>query len=148
MSKCGIARGAQANPRSAIWKRVGERLRAHRTELGLGVDQIAEELSIAPSRYAAYEAGKVEAPAMQLAQLADRFAVPVHWFFQEVVAAGSDPAGVGAAEDTSGGYRVATAEQRLRFLAEAFRRLDLESQQLVLAIVTALSQAAPRAERR
>jgi transcriptional regulator with XRE-family HTH domain len=139
MIKHVVAQGCEPDTHGRpVWKRVGRRLLARRIELGLSIDQLADELVIAPSAYESYEQGAAQAPALLLAQIANLFAVPVHWFFLDALAHWEvDDA---APDDVPRSYRVATTEQRTRFLAEAFCRLDLEGQQLLLAIVAALSQ--------
>jgi transcriptional regulator with XRE-family HTH domain len=118
----------------AICKLVGRRLRTRRTELGLAVDRVAEKIDIAARKYEGYEAGDAQTPAMLLAKMASLFGVPVLWFFQGVVCRveiGDDPT-----SDFEG-----TMEQRLHFLTESFRELDLEGQQYLLTIIGTLSQS-------
>jgi len=128
-------------PSRALWAVIGRRLRARRTQLGMDVDRIAEELDIAPAAYADYESGSDPMPALLLGQIADLLGVPLVWFFQDVTfdaqvedeaAAGNDPPRI---------FVVATVEQRVQSLAESFRKLDLEGQQHLLAIAGALSQS-------
>jgi transcriptional regulator with XRE-family HTH domain len=122
---------------------VCSRLQARRTELGLSVDRIAKELGIERSAYETYEAGDAHVPAPVLAKIADFFRVPVFWLFQDIFpvevedypAEGPDPPRV---------YHVATLEERLGTLADAFRSLDLEGQQQVLATAAALRSSNAR----
>jgi len=121
-----------------LWRGVGERIRNRRVHLGFSNKMLADELGIDPSAYDAYEAGGEQAPARILSQIADLLGVSVLWFFQDVTleaetteAAASRPGGL---------YRVATLEDRMRFLAESFRKLDLEGQQHLIAIAGALTQ--------
>jgi len=121
-----------------LWRRVGERIRLRRLHLGFSDERLAGELGIDPSAYDAYEAGGELAPARTLSQIAELLGVSVLWFFQDITfqeetteTAASVPAGV---------YRVATLEDRMRFLSDAFRELDLEGQQHLIAIAGALTQ--------
>jgi transcriptional regulator with XRE-family HTH domain len=125
----------------AICKLVGRRLRTRRTELGLAVDRVAEKIDIAARKYEGCEAGDAQTPAMLLAKMASLFGVPVLWFFQGVVCRveiGDDPT-----SDFEGPYvyPITTMEQRLHFLTESFRELDLEGQQYLLTIIGTLSQS-------
>jgi transcriptional regulator with XRE-family HTH domain len=124
----------------ALWTVVGRRLRQRRMELGLDIDHVARKVGISPTVYANYELG-IQTPASQLAQIADLFDVPVVWFFQDV--GGEEKVRPPAASPAV--YRVATAEYRVQALTDAFRKLDLEGQQHLLAISKALSQSNPRA---
>jgi transcriptional regulator with XRE-family HTH domain len=128
----------------AFWRGVGERIRLRRVHLGFSNKMLADELGIDPSAYDAYEAGGVQAPARMLGQLAELLGVSVLWFFQDVT----------FEEETSeldarpgGVYRVATLEDRMRFLAESFRKLDLEGQQHLIAIAGALAQTSRKSTR-
>jgi transcriptional regulator with XRE-family HTH domain len=113
-------------------------MRIGRLHLGFSNKMLADELGIGPSAYDAYEAGREQAPARMLSQIAELLGVSVLWFSQDITfeeetteTATSRPGGV---------YRVATLEDRMRFLAESFRKLDLEGQQHLLAIAGALIQ--------
>jgi transcriptional regulator with XRE-family HTH domain len=138
-----------ANPcGSALWTVVGRRLRHRRLELNLEVDHIARMVGISPTVYANYETG-LQTPASHLAQIADLFGVPVVWFFQDVgndEEEDDDKAEPPAASPVV--YRVATAEYRIQALTDAFRKLDLESQQHLLAISKALAAVTRRNERK
>jgi len=130
----------EANPcGSALWTVVGRRLRRRRTELDLDIDHVARTIGISPTVYANYELG-VQTPASQLAEIADLFDVPVVWFFQDVGI--EEKAAPPVASPAV--YRVATVEFRIQALADAFRKLDLEGQQHLLAISRALSQPSPQ----
>jgi hypothetical protein len=80
-----------------------------------------------------------------LSQIAELLGVSVLWFFQDITfeAETSEP----AASPPGGVYRVATLDDRMRFLADAFRKLDLEGQQHLIAIAGALSQTSRKCTR-
>lgn len=122
----------------SIWWLVGRRMRDRRTQLGYAVDRVAEELGISPTVFASYESGETQPPELLLAQLAELLGVPALWFFQDTSLPEEKEE-----EDYDGSpraYRIATPEQRIGFLADSFRRLDLEGQQKLLAIANALSR--------
>jgi len=121
-----------------LWVRIGKRLQTRRTELGLTVDDAARELGIAPRAYKALEEGIGRAPASLLGQIAALFRVGVYWFFQDVEF--GEASASQAAASPHGAYRVATLEERVEFLADSFRKLDLEGQQHLLALASALSR--------
>ena len=128
-----------------LWRSVGERIRLRRVHLGFSNTKLAEELGIDPSAYDAYEAGGEQAPARTLSQIAELLGVSVLWFFQDIT----------FEEETTepvtlrpgGVYRVATLEDRMRFLSDSFRKLDLEGQQHLIAIAGALTQSSRKCTR-
>ena len=128
-----------------LWRHVGERIRRRRVRLGFSNTRLADELGIEPSAYDAYEAGRDQAPARMLSQIAELLGVSVLWFFQDITfeAETSEP----TASPPGGAYRVATLDDRMRFLADAFRKLDLEGQQHLIAIAGALSQTSRKCTR-
>jgi transcriptional regulator with XRE-family HTH domain len=121
-----------------LWVHIGRRLQSRRTELGLSVNDVARQLGIAPRVYQALEDGVERAPASLLGQIAELFRVRVFWFFQDV--AFGDESASEALPLPHGAYRVATLEDRVEFLADSFRKLDLEGQQHLLALASALSR--------
>jgi transcriptional regulator with XRE-family HTH domain len=140
-----VAHATRANPgASAMWKLVGERLKVRRSELGLMVARVAEDVVVSEDTYERYEAGDAQVPAALLARIAERFGVPVLWFFQDVVPPPDNDGEDAPDPDTPRVYRVTTLEQRVDYLADSFRKLDLEGQQHLLAIVGALSRARGR----
>jgi transcriptional regulator with XRE-family HTH domain len=125
----------------SVWTLVGDRLRARRAHLGLGLDTTAEQLGVEASAYERFEEGSDQAPAALLAEAADLFGVPVLWFFQDVTALdGKDDAEPGPGQAPV--YQVATEEDRIQALANYFRQLDFAGQQHLLTIARALSRAA------
>lgn len=125
----------------SIWVLVGGRLRALRTQLGLTIEDIAERLQIEASAYERYEAGSERIPAQLLTEAAEIFGVPVLGFFPDVI---DGPGGRAPSESANQPvYRVATTDERAQFMADWFRKLDLEDQQHLLAIAAALFQANP-----
>jgi transcriptional regulator with XRE-family HTH domain len=126
---------------SALWMIIGRRLQIRRSELGVSVEQIADELCIPSRIYAAYESGVVETPALVLSQIADLFGVPVSWFFQDVDFGIEDDNELLDDDDPPGIFTVASEDERIQALSECFRNLDLENQQHLLAIAGALSQS-------
>jgi transcriptional regulator with XRE-family HTH domain len=121
-----------------LWRRIGERIRARRIQRGFTNEQLAEELGVDLRAFDAYEAGEEQAPARVLTQIAELLEVSVLWFFQDITF--EEESAPTAASRPGGIYRVATPQDRMRFLAEAFRKLDHEGQQHLIAIVGALTQ--------
>jgi transcriptional regulator with XRE-family HTH domain len=121
-----------------LWHCVGERIRLRRLHLGFSNKMLAAELGIDPRAYDAYEAGGEQAPARTLSQIAELLGVSVLWFFQDITfpEETTEP----ATSVPRGAYRVATLEDRMRFLSDSFRKLDLEGQQYLIAIAGALTQ--------
>jgi len=143
--KVRLDRCAPAEPHGGtLWVRIGRRLQTRRTELGLTVNEVARALAIAPSAYKALEAGIERVPASLLGQIAELFRVRVFFFFQDIDF--GDESASDVAASPHGAYRVATLEQRVEFLADSFRKLDLEGQQHLLALASALSRTQGRGE--
>ena len=136
--RLSLAAGTRSHP---IWGLVGRQLRARRTQLGLDVDRVAEELAISPATYEAYESGGRQVPAFQIGQIAELFGVQVAWFFRDVSFDAENDDEVPTCVDAPRVFCVATEEQRVRALADSFRRLDLEGQHHLLAIAGALSRS-------
>jgi transcriptional regulator with XRE-family HTH domain len=122
----------------AIWKSVGRRLRSRRIERSLTVARVADEIGVPAGVYEGFEAGDAHMSVWLLAKIAELFAVPVLWFFQDVVDRAEIDGGQMAEAPCT--YRVATLEQRIQFLVESFRKLDLDGQQRLLIIIGALSR--------
>ena len=108
-------------------------------QLGFDTGRVAEELGITRSEYEGYESACAQAPAFLLSQLADLFGVPVPWFFEDALPREDDDGS--ACSGSQRTYRIATVEERVQFLAESFRQLDLEGQQHLLAVARALCRS-------
>lgn len=136
----GLARRLEPPLGHAFWTLVGRWLRTRRMLLGLELEYVARTLEIAPSLYQDYEAGRAQIPAPLLARIADTLGVPLTFFCPDVE---QDAEIVSTEErgESLGAFRVATTEERAQALAERFRTLDLEGQQHLLAIATALSRS-------
>jgi transcriptional regulator with XRE-family HTH domain len=140
-----VAHATRANPgASAMWKLVGERLKLRRSELGLPIVRLVQNLALPTGTYESYEAGEAQVPAALLARIAEHFGVPVLWFFQDVVPPADNDWEDAPDADAPRAYRVTTLDQRVDYLADSFRKLDLEGQQHLLAIVGALTRARGR----
>jgi transcriptional regulator with XRE-family HTH domain len=136
--KVRLERCAPTETGGTLWVHIGRRLQTRRTELGLSVDDVARQLGIAPRVYEALEEGLERAAASLLGRIAELFRVRVFWFFQDVEF--GDESASEAVGSPHGAYRVATLEERVEFLADSFRKLDLEGQQHLLAVANALSR--------
>ena len=143
--KVRLDRRAPAEPHGGtLWVGIGRRLQTRRTELGLTVNEVARALAMAPRAYKALEEGIERVPASLLGQIAELFRVRVFFFFQDIDFGDEGAADVAASPH--GAYRVATLEERVEFLADSFRKLDLEGQQHLLALASALSRTGGRGE--
>jgi transcriptional regulator with XRE-family HTH domain len=143
--KVRLDRCAPAEPHGGtLWLRIGRRLQRRRAELGLTVNEVARALAIAPRAYRALEEGSERVPASLLGQVAELFRVRVFFFFQDIDFADESASDVAASPH--GAYRVATLEERMEFLADSFRKLDLEGQQHLLALASALSRTSGKGE--
>ena len=132
---------APVTPTRSMWTVIGRRLRVRRTQLGVGIDQVADSLGVSPVTYAAYEAGTDQAPAFVLNQVAELLDVPLVWFFQDITFVPEEDEEAAVTTETPHFFAVATLDQRIEALAQSFRQLDLEGQQHLLAIAGALSRS-------
>ncbi|MDW8123832.1 MAG: helix-turn-helix transcriptional regulator [Geminicoccaceae bacterium] len=64
-------------------RRIGERIRLRRLELGLTQEQLAAALGVSYQQIQKYENGANRISAAQLAELARRLEVPIGWFLEE-----------------------------------------------------------------
>jgi transcriptional regulator with XRE-family HTH domain len=124
---------------------VGQRLQRRRTALGLSVASVADWAGVPAETYAGYERGR-PIPASLLAQVAELLEMPLSWFFEGVVGGDSDESDF-TPDAEPPVYRVTTVDQRIEALAEAFRQLDFEGQQHLLAISQALRRSNARVRR-
>jgi transcriptional regulator with XRE-family HTH domain len=74
---------------ASLDRRIGERIRLRRTELGLTQDELAAALGVSYQQVQKYENGANRISAVRLWQIGRRLDVPVGWFFEEP----NDPAG-------------------------------------------------------
>lgn len=115
--------------RSGIDRRIGERIRQRRTEVGLTQEQLGAALGCSYQQVQKFESGANRIAAAQLHALAARLGVPVGWFFAE----DAGTALAAASLEEHGGRQRAAIE-----LARSFARID--SHEVKLA-VTALVKA-------
>lgn len=64
-------------------RRIGERIRLRRLELGLTQEQLAAALGVSYQQIQKYENGTNRISAAQLAELARKLEVPIGWFIEE-----------------------------------------------------------------
>jgi transcriptional regulator with XRE-family HTH domain len=107
-----------------IDRRIGERIRQRRTEVGLTQEQLALALGCSYQQIQKFENGANRIAAAQLWALAARLEVPVGWFFDED--AGTAPAA--ASLDEHGGRQRAAID-----VARGFARIDSHEVKLALA---------------
>lgn len=68
---------------ASLDRRIGERIRLRRTELGLTQEQLASALGISYQQIQKYENGVNRISASRLAEIAQRLEVPIGWFVDE-----------------------------------------------------------------
>lgn len=135
-----LNRGPKISPHGhSLWAFVGRRLKTRRTQLGLSIDDVADELAIPSRVYESYETGEAQTPALLLNQMANLFGVPLMWFFQDFDA--EEDREIAADNDLERTFTVATPEERAKALTDCFNGLDFEGQQQLLAIAKALSRS-------
>jgi transcriptional regulator with XRE-family HTH domain len=113
--------------------------------MGLSAARLAYRAGVSVRTYEGYENGD-PIPATLLAQIAELLDTPLVWFFDGVGGDEAEPRSTARGPEPAV-YRVATIEQRIEALADAFRQLDFEGQQHLLAISKALCQSSARAGR-
>jgi len=131
---------ATEDSRDALWQQLGNRVRFRREQLKLDARTAAAHIGVALKTYAKYEAGERLVPANQLAALAELFAVPMFYFFDDLQ--------IGEAKahaqhvDLDTGYVIATESERIAALFHDFQKLDFERQQHVLLVARLLAEDA------
>lgn len=126
--------------RDRLWLHLGNRLCFRRQQLGIDPHKAAAHLGVTLETFQDYESGESLIPAMQLAELAALFAVPVFYFFEDVQI-GRDAPDAGQPR-TDVVYAVATETERIAALVVDFQKLDFERQQHLLAFARALASDA------
>jgi len=126
---------------SAAWSIVGSRLQGCRIELGLSAEQVAVVLGIPSGVYAGYEQGVSPMPALELAQIANLFRVPVRWFVRDLAVHDEKASKHRACSDASDAFNVAAVEQSVRELSEGFLELDRDDLQRFFVKAAALRHA-------
>ena len=113
----------------SVDRRIGERIRQRRTEVGLTQHELASALDCSYQQIQKFENGSNRIAAAQLLALAQRLDVPVGWFFDE----DAGTALAAASLEEHGGRQRAAIE-----LARGFARVDDHEVKLA---VTALVRA-------
>ena len=140
MAKCYDQLPGDLSDQLKLWALIGRRLQFRRTQLEFSETAVAKKLRIRRATYEDYEAGLVKTPPKILGDLAELFAVPVAWFFQEEpvgegTGRGQQPAGA----EQQAVFVVATASEREDTLIAYFRRMDLDRQRHLLSIARSMS---------
>ncbi len=78
---------------ASLDRRIGERIRLRRTELGMTQHQLAAALGVSYQQVQKYENGANRISAARLWQIGCRLEVPVGWFFDEPDAPGGQEDG-------------------------------------------------------
>ena len=119
-----FARSAQLERGAAFPAQIGNQLRARRTHLGLSTMSVARVLGIGANQYRAYETNAKLPPELLLTRIAEYFAVPALWLSPNLVLKTADAQK--AMLQPRGRYRIATEEDRVKYLINAFCKLDVE----------------------
>jgi transcriptional regulator with XRE-family HTH domain len=109
---------------SDIDRRIGERIRQRRTEVGLTQEQLGSALGCSYQQIQKFENGANRIAAAQLHGLAARLEVPVGWFFEE----DAGTAIAAASLEEHGGRQRAAID-----VARGFARIDRHEVKLALA---------------
>ena len=124
-----------------LWLHLGNRLRFRREQLRISALRAAAHVSVAPQTYEEYETGERLIPAKQLAELAELFAVPVFYFFEDLRIGEEKSDAQQLKPDVV--YTVATETDRIAALIDDFLKLDFERQQHLLFVARALANDTP-----
>jgi transcriptional regulator with XRE-family HTH domain len=128
--------GTSGTP-SRLWLHLGNRLRFRREQLGINPTRAAGHIGVTLQTYEEYEMGERLIPASWLAEIADLFAVPVFYFFENLEMGDGQP--VAQHLTPAAIYTVATETDRVTALINDFDKLDFEQQQLLLLVARALA---------
>jgi transcriptional regulator with XRE-family HTH domain len=116
---------------SEIDRRIGERIRQRRTEVGLTQEQLALALDCSYQQIQKFENGANRIAAAQLWALAARLGVPIGWFFEE----DAGTAMAAASLEEHGGRQRAAIELARRFAHIDSHEVKLAVAGLVRAVV-------------
>ena len=123
--------------RDRLWLHLGNRLRFRREQLRIGSPKAAAHVGVALETYEKYETGQHLIPAKQLAELAELFAVPVFYFFEDLQI-GEEKPDVQQLKPAAV-YAVSTVTDRIAALIDDFQKLDFDRQQHLLLVARALA---------
>jgi transcriptional regulator with XRE-family HTH domain len=137
MAKSSRFEEATRNSRDSLWPRLGSRIRFRREQLRIGPPSAAAHVGVALQTYEEYETGERLIPANQLAELAELFAVPMFYFFEDLQIGEEQADAHQLGPDAV--HAVATDMDRIAALVDDFQKLDFERQQHLLLIARALA---------
>ena len=144
MAKSSRFEQATGASRDRLWRHLGNRLRFRREQLRISALRAAAHVSVALQTYEEYETGERLIPAKQLAELAELFAVPVFYFFEELRIGEEKSHAQQLKPDIV--YAIATETDRIAALIGDFQKLDFERQQHLLFVARALANDTPTSE--
>jgi transcriptional regulator with XRE-family HTH domain len=142
MAKSSPFEQAAGAGRDRLWLHLGSRIRFRREQLRISAPRAAAHVGVALQTYEQYESGERLIPATQLAEVAEFFAVPVFYFFEDLQI--GEPRSDAQQTSPDAVYAVATQSDRIAALIEDFQKLDFERQQHLLAVARALASDKPR----
>jgi|RhiMetdeSRZDD1v2_1073273.scaffolds.fasta_scaffold1339508_2 transcriptional regulator with XRE-family HTH domain len=118
------------------WFPMGQRLRNRRIQLGFRKGALAAHLGVSVPQFEEMEAGSIEMSPVLLGRLAELLKVPVLYFFEDIL-----PGNNGAHPERPEPAPVSD-EERMESLVSAFRALDRDKQQCLLAFARVLARDA------
>ena len=127
--------------RDRLWLHLGNRLRFRREQLRIDAPRAAAHINVALQTYEEYETGERLIPAKQFAELAELFAVPVFYYFEDL-RIGEDKSDAQQLKPDVV-YAIATETDRIAALIDDFQKLDFERQQHLLFVARALANDTP-----
>ena len=127
--------------RDRLWLHLGKRLRLRREQRGIDSTRAAAHVGVALPTYEEYETGERLVPASQLAQLAELFAVPVFYFFEDLRV--GEPQLDTRQLRPDAAYAIATDTDRIATLIDDFKKLDFDRQQHLLLVARVLANDTP-----
>ena len=127
--------------RDRLWLHLGNRLRFRREQLRIGALKAAAHVGVTLQTYEEYETGERLIPAKPLAELAELFAVPVFYFFEDLQIGEEKSDAQQPKPDVV--YTIATETDRIAALIDDFLKLDFERQQHLLFVARALANDTP-----
>ncbi len=118
------------------WVSIAQRVRNRRVQLGFRKGALAAHLDVSMQQFEDMEAGRIEISSVLLGRLSEVLKVPVFYFFEDLFP------GANAAERCRPEEEAGSDEERLQSLVSAFRKLDRDKQQHLLALANAMAQDA------
>ena len=124
-------------PVSEIDKLVGQRLKMLRQQHKVTAAALAKVMDTSQQQVSRYERGLNRLSGVLLWQLAGYFAVPMSWFFLDVV---DESSASPFASDQLSGYEVSVSKEQLAILSHCWPTLGKVQREAVIKMADALMQ--------